>query len=146
MNENLTYSKNGLHLTEGFEGCRLTAYKDVAGVWTCGYGHTGPDVHMGQTITPEQAAAFLMQDIQVAAKAVKRLVTVPVSQNVFDSLVDFTFNCGQGNMAHSTLLRMVNTGDLKAAANEFEKWDKAGGKVVAGLLRRRQAEEAEFNG
>ena len=140
----MTYSKTGIALTESFEGCRLEAYQDQVGRWTIGYGHT-LGVSPGQTCTPEQAEAMLEQDIAWAENYVNAEVTVQLTQGEFDALVDFTFNVGSGNLEHSTLLRMVNGNDMEAAAKEFEKWDYAGGVQVAGLLRRRQAEEKEFD-
>lgn len=142
---NLRYSKQGAALTEQFEGCRLTAYQDCRGVWTIGYGHTGTGVYRGLTITQQQAEAFLLQDITWAEAMVNSHVSIPLNQNEFDALVDFVFNCGAGDFESSTLLKMINANDLAAAALQFERWDKAGGKVVAGLLRRRLAEEQEFN-
>lgn len=142
---NLTYSGDGLALTEQFEGCRLSAYQDQAGVWTIGYGHTGPDVVPGMTITSDQAQSLLMGDISGAAACVNRVVNVPLAQPEFDALVDFVFNLGPGAFEGSTMLRLLNSGDFTAAAAEFQKWDHAGGKVVAGLLRRREAEEAMFD-
>ena len=144
---NKQYSKNGLHLTEQFEGCKLNAYPDPGtggAPWTIGYGHTGPDVHPGLTITQEQAEELLMQDTQKAAAAVNAKVTGDITQEEFDALVDFVFNVGAGNFAASTLLKKVNAGDFQGASHEFEKWDMAAGKHMAGLLRRRQAEELEF--
>ena len=144
---NKQYSKNGLHLTEQFEGCKLNAYPDPGtggAPWTIGYGHTGPDVHPGLTITQEQAEELLMQDTQKAAAAVNAKVTGDITQEEFDALVDFVFNCGAGNFAASTLLKKVNAGDIHGAAAEFEKWDMAAGKQMAGLLRRRHAEAEEF--
>ena len=140
----MEYSLDGLHLTESFEGCRLQAYLDSVGVPTIGYGHTH-GVTLGMTCTQEQAEQWLQQDIQVAAQAVNRMVTVALTQPEFDALVDFTFNLGTGSLQHSTLLRLLNAGNYKGAAAEFEKWDRAGGKVMAGLLRRRQAEEQMFD-
>jgi len=143
----MEYSKNGAHLTESFEGLRLTAYPDPAtggAPWTIGYGHTGPDVHPGLTITQEQAEELLMQDTQKAAAAVNAKVTGDITQEEFDALVDFVFNVGAGNFAASTLLKKVNSGDIHGAAAEFEKWDMAAGKHMAGLLRRRHAEAEEF--
>lgn len=142
---NLTYSGDGLALTEQFEGCRLSAYQDQAGVWTIGYGHTGPDVVPGMTITSDQAQSLLMGDISGAAACVNQVVNVPLAQPEFDALVDFVFNLGPGAFEGSTMLRLLNSGDFTAAAAEFQKWDHAGGKVVAGLLRRREAEEAMFD-
>jgi lysozyme len=143
----MEYSKNGLHLTEQFEGCRLTAYPDPAtggDPWTIGYGHTGSDVHSGLTITQEQAEELLMKDVQKAANDVKVKVTTDITQEEFDALVDFVFNCGAGNFNGSTLLKKINAGDMEGAAHEFEKWDMAAGKHMAGLLRRRHAEAQEF--
>jgi len=144
---NYKYSKDGLHLTEGFEGVRLAAYPDPAtggDPWTIGYGHTGPEVHSGMTITQEQAENYLMQDVAKAAADVNSKVTVEITQNEFDALVDFAFNCGCGNLNNSTLLKKLNAGDHEGAAHEFEKWDMAAGHHMAGLLRRRQAEELLF--
>lgn len=142
---NMQYSKTGLALTENFEGCRLKAYQDIRGIWTVGYGHTGPDVHVGMVITQGQAEALLAQDIQHAAEVVNRLVTVPVTQGEFDALTDFVYNLGEGHFAGSTLLKLLNEGNYQGAAAEFDKWSYAAAIQVAGLLRRRQAETAEFN-
>ena len=145
----MNYSKNGLHLTENFEGLRLTAYPDPAthgDPWTIGYGHTGAEVHQGMTITQEQAEEFLMQDVQKAVQTVNLKVHTDLTQNEFDALVDFVFNCGAGNFAGSTLLKKINAGDMEGAALEFQKWDKAAGHVMAGLVRRRQAETDLFKG
>lgn len=142
----MQYSQLGLEqLTKRFEGVRLVAYRDVKGVLTIGYGHTA-HVYEGQTCTQEQADCWLLEDTQSAQAAVNRLVHIPITQGEFDALVDFTFNVGQGNFANSTLLELVNQGKFEAAANEFERWDYAGGKQVAGLLKRRVAEKAVFNG
>lgn len=141
---NLTYGKEGLGLTEQFEGCRLVAYQDQVGVWTIGYGHTGPEVVAGLAITQAQAETYLEADVASAAACVNRLVGVPLSQEEFDALVDFVFNLGQGAFANSTLLRELNAGAFAAAAAQFDAWDRAGGVVVAGLLRRRQSEAALF--
>lgn len=144
MNPPMTYSKTGLQLTERFEGCRLTAYPDTGGVWTIGYGHTH-GVLEGMTCTREQALAWLEQDTREAAAAVNRLVTVPLKQAHFDALVDFVFNLGVGAFARSTMLKDINAGNLAAAAAQFPLWDHDAGRVLAGLLHRRLAEEAEFD-
>jgi lysozyme len=140
-----TYGGKGLALTEQFEGCRLTAYQDQVGVWTIGYGHTGPEVHAGMTITLEQAQALLAKDVSGAAACVNNAVMVDLVQEEFDALVDFVFNLGAGAFEQSTLLRLLNAGKFAAAAAQFDLWDRAGGSVVAGLLRRRQAETSLFN-
>lgn len=139
----MEYSKQGLKLTESFEGCRLTAYRDQIGRWTIGYGHA-VGVTPGETITQPEAEALLNADIQWAVSFVNNIVKVSLSQNEFDALVDFTFNLGSGNFQHSALLELVNQQKFAEAAQQFDLWDHAGGQVVAGLLRRRQAEEQEF--
>ena len=143
---NLTYSKDGLAITEQFEGCRLVAYQDQVGVWTIGYGHTGSGVASGLTITQDQAIDLLASDVAASAAYVNAAVTVELQQNEFDALVDFVFNLGRGAFAGSTLLKNLNAGQFDAAATQFDLWDHAGGQVVAGLLRRRQAEQAMFQG
>lgn len=141
----MNYSKTGAQLTEAFEGCRLAAYQDQVGVWTIGYGHTS-DVDEGLTCTQEQAEQWLLEDVASAENDVNTHVAVPLTQGEFDALVDFAFNLGNGALNKSTLLNYLNQGNYEAAADQFERWDKAGGKVVAGLLRRRLAEKAEFEG
>lgn len=139
----MQYSKEGLSLTETFESCRLIAYPDIKGVPTIGWGHT-QNVKLGDTCTQAQADAWLLQDVQHAVTTVNTLVKTPLTQHEFDALVDFVFNCGTGNFASSTMLKLLNAGDHDGAAHQFERWDHAGGQVVAGLLRRRRAEETEF--
>ena len=139
----MQYSATGLHLTEQFEGCRLQAYQDSIGKWTIGYGHTA-GVYGGMTCTQQQAEQWLQDDVQTAATFVNTHVKVPLTQGEFDALTDFAFNCGCRNLDCSTLLKLVNQGDMQHAADEFAKWDHAGGHVLAGLLRRREAERLEF--
>ncbi len=143
MKPQMTYSKEGLALTERFEGCKLEAYQDQVGVWTIGYGHTR-GVHGGMTCTQEQAAQWLAEDTMEAQDAVNRFVSVDLTQHEFDALVDFVFNLGAGAFQRSTMLRLLNAGNHVAAADQFQLWDRAGGQVVAGLLRRRLAEKQEF--
>lgn len=147
MNEDLKYDQAGLDLTEAAEGLRLTAYPDPGtggAPWTIGYGHTGPEVHPGMTITQEEAEAYLVSDLHYAEVMVKHLVEVPLTQGQYDALVDFTFNCGVGNLQQSTLLKLVNLGDMTRAVEEFKKWNKGGGRVLAGLTARRDKEAALF--
>ncbi len=134
----------GLKLTEQFESCRLTAYQDVRGIWTIGWGHTGTDVRPGLIITQQQADALLFHDIQDAVNHVNHLVTVPLTQNQFDALCDFAYNAGCAAFAGSTLLRLLNAGDYNGAAAEFPKWDHSNGQVIPGLLCRRLAEQQLF--
>jgi lysozyme len=140
----MQYSDNGYTLTESFEGLRLTAYKDSVGVLTIGYGHTGPDVTVGLTITKDRAIELLHQDIQKAVDCVNKLVTVTISQNQFDALVDFVFNLGCQSLAGSHLLLYVNSSQFDKAANQFVLWDHAGGQVEKGLWLRRIAEAKLF--
>lgn len=142
---NFTYSDAGLALTKRFEGLRLNAYPDTAGVWTIGYGHTGPGVHQGLTIDEQQANVFLECDLARAVTGVNRLVTATICQNHFDALVDFAFNLGVAALSGSALLRYVNAEDFAAATAEFSRWDHVKGRIIPGLLLRRQAEAALFN-
>jgi lysozyme len=144
--QTFTYSDAGIALTKGFEGLRLTAYRDSAGVLTIGYGHTGPDVTEGMTIDEAEAEALLLADVQGAVNCVNRAVTATITQNQFDALVDFCFNVGCGALLNSTLLRKVNAADFAGAAAQFALWVHAGGEVLAGLVRRRKAEAEMFLG
>lgn len=139
-----TYGKDGLALTEQFESCRLSAYQDLKGIWTIGWGHTGPEVIPGLTWSQDQADSQLAQDFALAQACVNANVTVPISQAENDALVDLVFNIGRNAFRNSALLKLLNAGDVEGAAAQFDDWDHAEGKVVAGLLRRRQAETALF--
>lgn len=137
-------SKAGIDLIKSFEGCRLVAYKCPAGVWTIGYGHTF-GVRAGQKITQKQAEDFLKSDLQVYEKGVEKAVRVKLNQNQFDALVSFSYNCGLGALRSSTLLKKLNKGDYKGASAEFPRWNKANGRILAGLKRRRKEEKALFD-
>ncbi len=134
----------GISLIQGFETLRLMSYQDQHGVWTIGWGHTGPDIGPGQTCTASQADSWFLADTAFACQAISETVTVPLSQNQFDALVSFTFNVGVGSEAHSTLLRLLNAGDYTGAADQFLVWNHINGTVSAGLTRRRQAEQQLF--
>lgn len=138
-----TTSKEGMELIKSFEGCRLKAYQDVAGIWTIGYGHTG-NVQPGMSITQEQAETFLRADLKKFEQCINRCVAVPLTQNMFDALVSFTYNVGTGALQRSTLLRKLNRGDTEGAAEEFNKWVRAGKKVYPGLVHRRRKEQELF--
>ena len=147
MNEELDYDKTGLDLTVASESMRLVAYPDPgtkADPWTIGVGHTGPDVYPGMIITEEQGYQFLHDDVRSAVSAVKRLVTVQLTQGEFDALVDFVFNVGEGHFGSSTLLRLLNAGDYMGASKHFDDWVLAGGRRLPGLVIRRDNEEALF--
>jgi lysozyme len=140
----LATSDSGFTLIKHFEGLRLTAYQDSGGVWTIGYGHTGPDVTAGMVIAETQADSLLQHDVGYAEHAVNTLVTVTLAQYQFDALVDFAFNLGTGSLQHSTLLKVLNTSQYDNAANDFLAWDHVNGVEVNGLKLRREAERDMF--
>lgn len=133
-----------LEIIREFEGLRLDAYRCPAGIPTIGYGATGPDIRMGMVWTQEEAEARLVEDIAQFAGAVERALTVPVSANEFAAMVSLAFNIGAGAFKKSTLLRLVNDGHFEAAAEQFLRWNRAGGREMPGLTRRRQAERQLF--
>ncbi|MEX5074866.1 lysozyme [Enterobacter cloacae] len=141
-------SDKGIALIKEFEGCKLTAYQDSVGVWTIGYGWTQPvggkPIRAGMTIKQETAERLLKTGLVSYESDVCRLVKVGLTQGQFDALVSFTYNLGARSLSTSTLLRKLNTGDYAGAADEFLRWNKAGGKVLNGLTRRREAERALF--
>lgn len=126
-------------LARQFEGCILTAYQDLAGVWTIGYGHTGKDVHAGLIWTQGQAEEALQHDWD-AAQTLLGMYSPYLTNGRQDALTDFVFNLGIGNYRTSTLCKCVNAGDWDQAKIEILKWDHSGGVVVSGLKRRREAE------
>lgn len=133
----------GLELIKSFEGYRDTAYLCPAGVWTIGWGTT-QGVREGQKITPERAEEFLRRDLRSFELQVTGLVKVALTSNQFSSLVSFAYNCGIGALKSSTLLKKLNQEDYLGAAEEFLKWNKSNGKMLAGLTRRRVAERSLF--
>lgn len=142
----MNITSDGAALIKSFEGCRLIAYKDAVGVLTVGYGHTGPDVKVKLEITQEQADEIFAADLARFAVGVRQLIKVNLTDAQFSAVVSLAYNIGLGNLAGSTLLRFINAGDLKRAADQFPRWNKAGGKPLAGLTRRRAAERAMFLG
>ena len=141
-------SDKGIDLIKQFEGCKLLAYQDSVGVWTIGYGWTQPvdgkPIRAGMTIKQETAERLLKTGLVSYESDVSRLVKVGLTQGQFDALVSFTYNLGARSLSTSTLLRKLNAGDYAGAADEFLRWNKAGGKVLNGLTRRREAERALF--
>ena len=136
-------SQRGIDLIKSFEGLRLSAYRCPADIPTIGYGTTS-GVKIGDTITKERAEELLREDVRRFEDQVLRLVKVPLTQGQFDALTSFVYNLGAGNLSNSTLLRLLNAGDYAGAAAQFERWNKAGDKTLAGLVRRRAAERALF--
>lgn len=144
-------SDAGLRFIAGHEGKRNSPYNDPSGYATIGVGHligrrpvTQADRDQWGTLTDDQVFALFREDIKRFADPVSAAVKVPVTQNQFDALVSFSFNVGVGAFQKSTLLRLLNVGNYAGAANEFAKWNKSGGKVLAGLTRRRAEEAAMF--
>jgi len=136
--------KPGLDLIKSFEGLKLRAYLCPANVRTVGFRSTGPHVTPGKVITDAQADGLLQDDLDRFEQAVTRLVTVPLTQNQYDALVSFAFNVGISALERSTLLKRVNAKLFDQARAEFGKWNRAGGRPLAGLTRRRAAEAALF--
>ena len=147
MNDSLKTNEAGLTLIKEFEGLYLESYVCPAGVRTIGYGTTaypdGTPVHRGDSITENDADEYLKHDIEKFENSVKKLVDVELNENQFAALVSFCYNLGAGNLKKSTLLRRLNNGDYNIG-NEFGKWVKASGRVLTGLVRRRQAERELF--
>jgi len=141
----MNISNEGLSLIKKFEGCELNAYKCAAGVPTIGYGSTH-GIEMGMSISKARAEELLLEDIAKFEEHVKNNVKVPLNQNQFDSMVSWTFNLGGGNLKSSTLLKVLNGSDYTDVPNQIKRWNKANGKVLEGLIRRREAEALLFEG
>lgn len=137
-------NNDGLDIIKQNEGLRLTAYVCPAGVLTIGYGSTGPHVKRGLTITAEEAEDLLRKDVARFEDGVAALVTVDLNENQFSALVSFAFNVGLDALRKSSLLRLLNAGEYKAAANQFDKWVNGGGRRLPGLVKRRAQEKALF--
>ena len=138
-------SSNGIELIKVFEGLELEAYKCAAGVWTIGYGHI-KGVHEGMNITEDTANKMLMEELVEYENYIDQAVTVPLAQCQYDAMVSWVYNLGNGNLTSSTLLKVLNSGDYDGVPAQMMRWNKAGGKVLEGLTRRRQAEADLFNG
>ena len=128
-----------------FEGCKLTAYLCPANIWTIGWGNTryedGTPVKKGDSITQERANSLFLNIVKVFETGVRNLVVSKVNENQFSALVCFAYNIGLGNLKTSTLLRFVNQNpNNPEIRNQFLRWNKAGGKELTGLTRRRIAE------
>lgn len=140
-------SHNGLEFVKGNEGYRSQAYLDGGGVWTIGYGTTrinGKPVEAGMTCTEQEATQWLLSDIADTQTAINQLVKVPLTQSAYDALCDFVYNVGITAFKNSTLLKKLDIKDYSGAALEFIRWKYDNGKVVEGLLKRRQREQEMF--
>lgn len=141
-------SDSGMKLLEQFEGLRLDAYLDSAGIATIGFGTikypNGNKVKLGDKITKTQAKEYKLYDLKEFESTVNMYVTVPLSQNQYDSLVSLSYNIGSGAFKNSTLLKKLNSGDYKGAAEQFLVWNKVNSKKVQGLANRRETERKLF--
>ncbi len=148
---NYRLSEAGEALIKEFESCRLEAYQDSVGIWTIGWGHIH-GVKKGDKITQEEADAIFDAEIEMYIDGVNSMLKVEVTQGQFDAMVSLAYNVGLDmdlddvaeGLGDSTLLKKVNRKDFAGAAEEFPKWNKAGGQVLNGLTRRRMAERAMF--
>ena len=141
----MNISQEGLDLIKKFEGCELTAYQDSVDVWTIGYGHT-KGVEEGQEITQDEAEEMLASELDEYEGYINDMVECDLEQCQFDALVAWVYNLGPTNLKSSTMLKRLNSNDLDDVPNQIKRWDKAGGKVLAGLVRRREAESLLFEG
>jgi lysozyme len=139
----MNISEEGISLIKKFEGCELEAYKCAAGVWTIGYGHT-KDVTEGMEITQAEAETMLKDELLDYCNYVDMYVQVPLEQNQFDALVSWTYNLGPTNLKSSTMLKVLNTGKYEDVPEQIKRWNKANGKMLDGLIRRREAESLMF--
>ena len=135
----------GVALIKKFEGCELEAYQCSANVWTIGYGHT-KDVEKGDTITKEEAEQMLVDELHEYENYINKYVNVALSQNQFDALVSWVYNLGPANLKASTMLKVLNDGKYEEVPYQMKRWNKAGGKVLDGLIRRREAEALLYQG
>ena len=138
-------SEEGIELLKKFEGCKLEAYQDSVGVWTIGYGHT-KGVYKGMTISQDDAEEMLEEEMEEYEGYIEEYVEVPLSQNEFDALVCWVYNLGPTNLRNSTLLMVLNQSKFDEVPEQIKRWNKAGGEVLQGLVRRREAEALLFEG
>jgi lysozyme len=143
----MNISQVGINLIKSFEGCKLTSYKALPTetYLTIGWGHNGSDVREGQTITQAEADSLFLNDIQVYIDGVASCVKIPLNQYQVDALISLCYNIGVQAFQTSTLVQLLNSGDIQGASNEFLKWVHSGGEVIQGLVNRREAEQKLFN-
>ena len=146
--DEMLVSNLGIDLICDFEGKRLVAYDDGVGIWTIGFGTTiypnGIRVKKGDTCTEAQAKAYMQNDLKKFEHAVNDAVNIPLNQNQFDALVSLTYNIGAAAFSKSTLVKKLNAGDIRGAADQFDVWVNAGGKRMQGLVNRRSKEKLLF--
>ena len=139
----MNISVEGISLIKKFEGCELEAYQDSVGVWTIGYGHI-KDVKQGDKINQDEAENLLEEEMPEYEGYINDMVEVSLEQCQFDALVSWVYNLGPTNLSSSTLLKVLNEGDYDEVPFQIKRWNKAGGKVLEGLTRRREAEALLF--
>lgn len=137
-------NSKGLELIKRWEGLELKAYRCPANVLTIGYGSTGDHVKENMVITEKEAEALLLKDLERFEEGVQKLVPDTINENQFSALVSLAYNIGLTNLKNSTLLKKLVKGDMKGAADQFLVWRKAAGKVLKGLVKRREAERSLF--
>jgi len=145
MNDHLKTSQEGISLIKSFEGCELESYRCSANVPTIGFGHTA-GVSDGDTCTIEEAETMLAEDLVEFENYVKNYVETDLEQNEFDALVAWTYNLGPANLKESTMLQEINAGNFEEVPRQMKRWNRAGGEVLDGLIRRREAESLLFKG
>ena len=138
-------SEEGISLIKHIEGCGLEAYQDSIGIWTIGYG-TIKGVKEGEQINQDEAEHLLQEEMPEYEGYINDMVTVPLKQCQFDALVCWVYNLGPTNLGESTLLKLLNAGDYHTTPTQIKRWNKAGGKTLQGLIRRREAEALLFEG
>tara|TARA_R100001440_G_scaffold66831_3_gene87975 strand:+ start:3379 stop:3822 length:444 start_codon:yes stop_codon:yes gene_type:complete len=138
-------SEEGISLIKKFEGCELEAYQDSVGVWTIGYGHT-KDVKEGDKINKDEATHLLAEEMPEYEGYINDMVKVELTQCQFDGLVCWVYNLGPTNLKESTLLKVLNEKKYNEVPGQMRRWNKAGGEVLKGLIRRREAESLLFEG
>ena len=139
----MNISVEGTSLIKKFEGCELEAYQDSVGVWTIGYGHI-KDVKQGDKINQDEAENLLEEEMPEYEGYINDMVEVSLEQCQFDALVSWVYNLGPTNLSSSTLLKVLNEGKYDEVPFQIKRWNKAGGKVLEGLTRRREAEALLF--
>ncbi|MFZ5104511.1 lysozyme [Enterobacter roggenkampii] len=125
---------------DGLEGVRFKAYKDVVGVWTVCYGHTGNDIMLGKTYSKDECNALLNKDLAIVAKQINPYIKVAIPETTRGAIYSFAYNVGTGNFKTSTLLYKINHGDIKGACDQLRRWTYADGKQWKGLITRREIE------
>jgi len=136
-------SAEGIALIKKFEGCELTSYQDSVGVWTIGFGHT-KGVKRGMIVTQAEASRMLEDELTEYEGYINDYIKVDLEQHQFDALVAWVYNLGPTNLKKSTLLKELNSGSFRNVPKEIRRWNKAGGRVLNGLIRRREAEALLF--